>query len=163
MFCCLCGAGRLLTHLGALRGTLSFPRELGENVPALTPIQPKENIAMKTFLAVYLGSADSRQRREWDSLDEATRQKRMEAGMKAWHEFGAKHQAVTVVEGGPLGKTKKASAHGVTDTKNNLTGYTVVKAESHEAAAKMFENHPHFTIFPGESVEIMEILPVPGR
>ena len=33
--------------------------------------------------------------------------------------------------------------------------------ESHEAAAKMFEGHPHFTIFPGEAVEIMEVLPIP--
>ena len=37
-----------------------------------------------------------------------------------------------------------------------MSGYVVVQAESHEAAAKMFENHPHFTIFPGDSVEIME-------
>jgi hypothetical protein len=27
----------------------------------------------------------------------------------------------------------------------------------------MFENHPHFTIFPGDSVEIMECLPIPGQ
>ena len=34
--------------------------------------------------------------------------------------------------------------------------------ESHEAAAQLFLNHPHFTIFPGESVELMECLPIPG-
>jgi hypothetical protein len=26
----------------------------------------------------------------------------------------------------------------------------------------MFEGHPHFTIFPGESIEVMECLPIPG-
>ena len=31
-----------------------------------------------------------------------------------------------------------------------------------EAAAKLFENHPHFAIFPGERVEIMPVLPIPG-
>ncbi|MDR3462508.1 MAG: hypothetical protein P4L76_09375 [Beijerinckiaceae bacterium] len=36
------------------------------------------------------------------------------------------------------------------------------RAESPEAAAKLFENHPHFTIFPGESVEVMPVLPIPG-
>lgn len=46
--------------------------------------------------------------------------------------------------------------------KNNLAAYLVVQAESHEAAAKLFEDHPHFTIFPGEAVEIMECLPIPG-
>ena len=30
-------------------------------------------------------------------------------------------------------------------------------------AAKMFEGHPHFTIFPGDSVEIMECLPLPAQ
>jgi hypothetical protein len=38
----------------------------------------------------------------------------------------------------------------------------VVRAASHEAAAKMFEGHPHFTIFPGEAVEVMPLLSVPG-
>jgi len=47
--------------------------------------------------------------------------------------------------------------------RNNMTAFTVVRAESHEDAAKLFEDHPHFTIFPGESVEIMECLPMPGN
>jgi hypothetical protein len=34
--------------------------------------------------------------------------------------------------------------------------------ESQEAAAKLFERHPHFTISPGESVAIMPVLPIPG-
>ena len=83
--------------------------------------------------------------------------------MKAWGDWMATHKAAVVVEGGPLGKTKRASAAGVSDTKNNMTGYVVVRAETHEAAARMFENHPHFKIFPGESIEIMESLPIPGR
>ena len=44
-----------------------------------------------------------------------------------------------------------------------MTGYVIVQAESHEAAARLFENHPHFAIFPGDSVEIMECLPLPGQ
>lgn len=118
---------------------------------------------MKTFLAVYLGTPTSPQQNEWNALSEAERQKRIDAGMKAWHAFGAQHGAVTAFEGGPLGKTKHVSARGVADVKNNMAGFTIVKAESHEAAARMFEKHPHFSIFPGESVEIMEIMPVPGR
>jgi hypothetical protein len=43
------------------------------------------------------------------------------------------------------------------------TANVIVQAESHEAAAKLFENHPHFTIFPGDSVEIMECLRLPGQ
>ena len=64
--------------------------------------------------------------------------------------------------GTPLGRTKNVSSFGITDIRNNMTAYTVVQAESHEAAARLFENHPHFTIFPGDGVEIMECLPIPG-
>jgi hypothetical protein len=54
------------------------------------------------------------------------------------------------------------SKAGVADTHNAVAGFIVVRAESHEAAARMFEGHPHFAIFPGDSVEIMEQLPIPG-
>lgn len=46
---------------------------------------------------------------------------------------------------------------------NMLSAFTVVRADSHEAAAKMFEDHPHFAIFPGDAVEIMSVLPIPGN
>lgn len=51
--------------------------------------------------------------------------------------------------GAPLGKTKRAAEQGISDTKNQMAGYVIVQAASHEAAAKLFANHPHFAIFPG--------------
>jgi|SRR5262245_54943516 len=114
---------------------------------------------MKTFLAIYLGTPA--QRAAWDKLDEATRQARMAQGMKAWHDWQNRHKDVIAVDGGPLGKTKRASTSGIADIKNSMTGFVVVQAETHDAAARMFEGHPHFTIFPGDSVEIMEVLPIP--
>ena len=96
-------------------------------------------------------------------MDEAKRKKLEASGIKAWGDWMMSHEAAVVEQGGPLGKTKRAAAEGVSDTKNDMTGYVVVQAESHESAARMFENHPHFTIFPGESVEIMECLPIPGQ
>jgi hypothetical protein len=82
--------------------------------------------------------------------------------MAAWKAWVEKHQAVIAAMGGPLGKTKKVTERGIEDVSNELAAFTVVRADSHEAAAKLFESHPHFTIFPGESVEIMPILPIPG-
>ena len=63
--------------------------------------------------------------------------------------------------GGPLGKTKKVSELGIEDITNLMSVYSIVRADSHDAAAKLFENHPHFTIFPGDSVEVMPVLPIP--
>lgn len=118
---------------------------------------------MKTFLAVYLGNPTSLRQAEWAKLDEASRQARAAKGMTAWGAWMTTHAASVVVAGGPLGKTKRVDGAGVADTKNNMSGFSVVRAESQEAAAHMFEGHPHFTIFPGDSVEIMEVLPIPGQ
>jgi len=82
--------------------------------------------------------------------------------MSAWTAWIQKHQADIVIMGGPLGKTKRVSSSGVADVGNELAAFTVVRAASHEAAAKLFENHPHFSIFPGDAVEIMPLLPIPG-
>jgi hypothetical protein len=117
---------------------------------------------MKNFMAVFTGSPDSPQGQAWQKLDEKARNERMAAGMKAWHGWAATHAGATVYDGGPLGKTKRVTKDGVAATSNSLSGFTIVQAGSHEAAAKLFENHPHFSIFPGDGVEIMEIMPIPG-
>jgi hypothetical protein len=44
---------------------------------------------------------------------------------------------------------------------NMIGAYMVVRASSHEEAAKIFIDHPHFTLFPGDSVEIMPVLSIP--
>ena len=117
---------------------------------------------MKRFLAIYIGTEDAQQRSQWNTLTEAERNARERAGMDAWMAWGHKHASVIVDHGSPLGKTKRAAPDGLTDIKNVMVGYVIIQAESHEAAAKLFEQHPHFTIFPGDSVEIMECLPLPA-
>ena len=82
--------------------------------------------------------------------------------MAVWKMWVEDNQSAIVEMGGPLGKTKRVSRDGIADVSNALGAFTVVRAESQEAAAKLFEGHPHFTIFPGEAVEIMPVLPVPG-
>lgn len=110
---------------------------------------------MKKFLALYMGSGSPEGTAP--AMDEAT----MAAGMAAWGGWMAQHAAEILDTGGPLGTTKKVAAGGVSDIRNRVAGYVVVQAETHEAAAKLFEGHPHFAIFPGDSVEIMECLPIP--
>jgi|SRR6185437_14750712 len=115
-----------------------------------------------TFLAVFLGSKSSPKMAAWNALPEAERNAKMQEGIAAWKDWAEKHQASIVDMGGPLGTTKKISSRGIEDISNMLSAYTVVRAESHEAAARMFEKHPHFTNFPGDSVEVMPVLPIPG-
>ena len=115
-----------------------------------------------TYLAIFLGSKSGARRAAWDALPESDRRAKEREGIAAWKAWVEKHQAVIVAMGGPLGKTKKITQRGIDDTSNDLAAFTVVRAASHEAAAKLFEKHPHFAIFPGDSVEIMPVLPIPG-
>ncbi len=115
-----------------------------------------------TYLAVYLGRKTSPQMLAWNALPEKQRLVKQQEGVAAWNAWVEKHRAVIVEMGGPLGKTKKVSQAGIEDISNNIGAFTVVRADSHEAAAKLFDKHPHFTIFPGESIEIMPVLPIPG-
>jgi hypothetical protein len=115
---------------------------------------------MKTFVAVFFGSAEGME--TWKKMDESERRPKEIAGMQAWQAWMQTHASAIVDAGGPLGKTKRISRQGIADIRNEIGAYTVVQAESHEAAAKLFESHPHFMIFPGEAIEVMERLPIPG-
>ena len=115
-----------------------------------------------TFLAIFLGSKTGPKMAAWNALSESERQKKAQEGIAAWKAWVEQHEQALVTMGGPLGKTKKISASGIEDISNAMGAFTLVRAESHEAAAKLFENHPHFTHFPGESVEVMPVLPIPS-
>lgn len=118
--------------------------------------------ANDTYLAVFLGSKSSPRRAQWDALPEAQRRAKEREGIAAWKAWVEKHQASILAMGGPLGKTKQVTQRGIEDTGNHMTAFTIVRADSHEAAAGLFMNHPHFAIFPGDAVEIMPVLPIPG-
>jgi hypothetical protein len=115
-----------------------------------------------TYLAVFVGSKNSANWAAWNALSETQRKAREKEGIAAWKAWVAKHQSSLADMGGPLGKTKRVGSDGIADVSNEMGAFTVVRAESHEAAAKMFEGHPHFAIFPGEAVEIMPVLPIPA-
>ena len=114
----------------------------------------------KTFLAVYIGVQSTM--KKWEKLPAKVRHEREAAGIQAWHEWVETHKKSIIYMGAPLGTTKRVDRKGVSNTSNELGAFTVVQADSHAAAAKLFKGHPHFTIFPGESVEIMECLKIPG-
>lgn len=119
----------------------------------------KEN-DMKKYLAVYTGTPAAFA--AWEALSDRERQRRQKNGMAAWQKWAADNAASIVEFGGPLSKTTLVNKSGVREISNNLSAFTVVQAKSRRAAASLFVDHPHFAIFPGEGVEIMEIMPTPG-
>ncbi len=115
---------------------------------------------MKKFLAIYRGEPNASDN-EWDKLTPEKKKELIAKGMEAWGNWMKEHSNHIIETGGPLGKTLATGKEGISSVTNKDCGYVVIQASSHEEAAKMFLNHPHFSIFPGENVEIMECLPIP--
>jgi uncharacterized NAD(P)/FAD-binding protein YdhS len=113
---------------------------------------------LKKFLVLYL--IPRTVMAAWFETD-ASERKAAEEKMKGeWEKWTTVHATmIKITEAG--GKTKRVSSNGISDTKNDIVLYSVVEAESHEAAAKSFEDHPHLQI-PQSSIEVMEIRPMTG-
>jgi hypothetical protein len=114
---------------------------------------------MKKFLVTYLAPASVIA--EWKRTDPDTRKAAEEKMHAEWKKWMNDHANMFADIGAGVGKTKAVTAQGVSDSKNDIMLYSLVEAESHEAAAKSFEGHPHLQI-PQSSIEIMEVHALPG-
>lgn len=85
----------------------------------------------------------------------------IKAASMEWVQWAKDHQSSIVDEGSPLNKTKRVDAKGVSDAKNEITGYTIIQAASLEAAADVLKGHPA-TKFENGWIEILESVPMPG-
>jgi hypothetical protein len=113
---------------------------------------------MQKFVALYLIPASVMA--DWAKTDPEIRKTEEQKMQAAWGKWMADHaKMILSTEAG--GKTKRVTASGVSDTKNDIILYSFVEAESHEAAAKAFENHPHLKI-PQSSIEVMYVRPMGG-
>jgi hypothetical protein len=112
---------------------------------------------MKKFMILYMAPVATFEK----MMREATPAD-MEKGMAGWMKWMNDHRSAIVDGGAPLGKTKRVDAKGVSPVKNEMGGYTIVQAESHDEVAGMFSmDHPHLQM-PGAWIEIVEIMPLPA-
>jgi hypothetical protein len=113
---------------------------------------------MKKFMVLYMAS-----RVEFEKMMKNSTPEQQKKGMDAWMKWMSKHKKSLVDGGAPLGKTKRVDAKGASNTKNGIGGYSIVQAQSHDAAAKIFgKDHPHLHMMPGAWIEIVEIMSIPG-
>jgi hypothetical protein len=114
---------------------------------------------MKKFLVTYLAPASVID--DWKKTEPTKRKEAEEKMQGDWQKWMSDHIKMFVDKGAGVGKTKRVTAQGASDTKNDIMLYAIVEAESHEGAAKIFEGHPHLQI-PQSSIEVMEIHPLSG-
>ncbi len=112
---------------------------------------------MKKFLVLYRMDMAKMQ----EMMTNMTAEDRQQS-MAGWETWMKNHASSLADHGGPVGKTKQVAAAGVTDSKNDIGGYSIVQAESQDAAAALFADNPHLTM-PGATLEIMEIMAMPAH
>lgn len=112
---------------------------------------------MKKFLVLYMANSA-----EFEKMMKSSTPEQQKKGMEAWMHWMNSHKSSMVDGGAPLGKTKRADVHGAKDAKNEVGGYSIVQAETHDAAMKLFDkNHPHL-MMPGAWIDVVEMMEMPG-
>lgn len=115
---------------------------------------------MPRFLAVYTMQPEDLAR--FRAMPKADQDAVDDIGLKQWAKWEKKNAASFPDHGGMVGKTLRVTKNGAAPATNPFCGYIVVEAETIEAAARLFENHPHFSVFPGDGVDIMPFLTGPS-
>lgn len=92
---------------------------------------------------------------EWMKLPEDERKAQEQQMQSEWNAWMASHRDV-ILESAGIGKPKRITKNSVEDSRNDIMMYSFVEAESLEAAADMFKDHPHFGI-PGGWIEVMSV------
>ena len=112
---------------------------------------------MTKFLVLYMANAA-----EFAKMMQNSTPEQQKKSMDAWMKWMGDNKASLVDGGAPLGKTKRVDLKGASDTKNDIGGYSIVQADSADAAAKIFgKDHPHLQM-PGAWIEIIEVKQIPG-
>jgi hypothetical protein len=112
---------------------------------------------MKKFLVLYRMDMA-----EMQKMMASTSEEDRKKSMAKWESWMKKNMASMADQGGPVGKTKRVASSGISDSRNDIGGYSIVQAESQEAAARLFADSPHLAM-PGATAEVMEIMPMAGR
>lgn len=111
---------------------------------------------MKKFFVLYMASSADFQK-VMSEMGKMTKEQQKEMNDE-WEAWGKGKGVVDM--GAPLGKTKRVKASDISDTKNEIGGYSIIEAKSHDEAAKKMQSNPHFGMIPGGWIDVMEIMPM---
>jgi hypothetical protein len=112
---------------------------------------------MKKFLVLYRANVPA------DEMMANSTPEQMKAGMDAWGVWMGGVGDAMLDLGAPLGASRSVDQGSpAAGGGGHVTGFSVLQADSLDAAAALVENHPHLSTPGGASVEILEYLPIPG-
>ena len=85
----------------------------------------------------------------------------MKGEMEKWMAWAKRCGKALVDFGTPLGNGEKITKSGSTESKSNVVGYSILQAESMEAARGLLKGHPHLDMPGGCEIEVHESMEMP--
>ena len=110
---------------------------------------------MKKFIGIYFATPEKLT--SWAEVPPEDQNKSMEE----WNIWMENHKSDITDIGNPLGKNMRVEKGSVAEVKNGICGYSVVHADSHENAAKVFVDCPH-TKEEGAWIDVLEMVTMPS-
>jgi hypothetical protein len=110
---------------------------------------------MKKYLVLYKSSVSAVEQIAKASPEQA------KAGMDVWMSWSKKAGKAIVDLGAPLGNPVKVAGGSSSPSDGNVTGFSILQADSSKAIGDLLKDHPHFKA-PGASIEVLEFLQMPG-
>ena len=111
---------------------------------------------MKKFLILYTAPTPAREQMQKSTPEE------MKKGMEPWMAWKDKLGDKLVDMGMPLGNAMTVTKNDVMPGDAEVVGYSVLQADSIDEAVEMVKNHPHLQWMEGCTVEVHEMMPMPG-
>jgi hypothetical protein len=108
---------------------------------------------MKKFILLYKGPVTP--------MENMTKEQG-EKVMAGWDRWMQKVGSSMIDIGAPMANGKAVVDNGTTGSPTELSGYSLIQAESMDEALKLVEDHPFLSDKTGEfSVEVFELMPLP--
>ena len=110
---------------------------------------------MAKFLFIYHAPPAPADAPEWS-------QEQMQEVMGQWMAWGGKVGDGLLDFGTPLGGGTRVTTEGTSPSTREVTGYSILEADSMDAVLGLAQDHPHLNMPGGCEIEVHEMQPIPG-
>ena len=110
---------------------------------------------MKKYLLLYLSPVSAEQQMQTASPED------MQKGMEPWVRWFDANKQAMVEMGTPTANEMNVTKAGSSRPTTFIGGYSIVQAEDMDAVKAILSDHPHY-MMEGNSIEVLELMPMPG-
>lgn len=110
---------------------------------------------MKKFLLLYMSPVSPEEQMQNANPGE------MNEGMDLWMKWFDTFKKEIVEQGQPTGSEMNVTKTGSSRPNTYIAGYSILQVDDTDAVKSILADHPHF-MMEGNSIEVLELMPMPG-